>query len=486
MKTKYSLSLLARRAKAALLVLSTATLIATAAPAGSLAELLEKGIYSEETKGDLDAALQLYKQVVSEAKDGQAVAAQAQYRLGVCYYKKKNYAEATAAFEKLVKDYPEQKELLARARDYLAGAVTLLPAPWTDGEEMRLDIKFPTGFKVGMGSYAIHAGETNGQKLWRPTARIFAGVQSFSRVEVDADSFKPIHSRWKHTLIGDADTVYTPGHAELKLKGKNEVKKIDLEGIVYDNEEAIQLMRRLPLATNYSTTLRFFASLGGGAIVPVKLDVIGIEKLEVPAGTYECFKVELNIHQTFWYSTEPHRYLVKFEAGGIIAELATVTRQKAGEPVSYQDPSLGFTLSAPPDWIFYRPEANDEKVKVGVMILDPEGTAAGEVNVAMTADLKPAQRKSPRDWAESEIPDGAKFLKDLQVRPESWRERPVGGHPGVSFIGDYVEGQEKKIAYAVFSLGSAHATEFRLMLPAKDFEEFRAKFDAIVDSYKGQ
>ena len=57
MKTKYSLFLLARRAKAALLVLSTATLIATAtaAPAGSLAELLEKGIYSEETKGDLDA-----------------------------------------------------------------------------------------------------------------------------------------------------------------------------------------------------------------------------------------------------------------------------------------------------------------------------------------------------------------------------------------------------------------------------------------------
>ena len=38
----------------------------------------------------------------------------------------------------------------------------------------------------------------------------------------------------------------------------------------------------------------------------------------------------------------------------------------------------------------------------------------------------------------------------------------------------------------VFSLGSAHATEFRLMLPAKDFEEFRPKFDAIVDSYKGQ
>ena len=44
-----------------------------------------------------------------------SLAAQAQYRLAVCYYKKKNFAEATAAFEKLVKDYPDQKELIARA-----------------------------------------------------------------------------------------------------------------------------------------------------------------------------------------------------------------------------------------------------------------------------------------------------------------------------------------------------------------------------------
>src|SRR5262245_6677994 len=72
---------------------------AQAASTNSLSELLEKGIYSEETKGDLDGAMQLYKQVVAEGKAGQAVAAQAQYRLGVCQYKKKNYTEANAAFE---------------------------------------------------------------------------------------------------------------------------------------------------------------------------------------------------------------------------------------------------------------------------------------------------------------------------------------------------------------------------------------------------
>ena len=161
---------------------------AQAASTNSLSELLEKGIYSEETKGDLDGAMQLYKQVVSEAKAGQAVAAQAQYRLGVCQYKKRNFSEANAAFEKLIKDYPDQKELVAKARDYLASAMALLPPPWVDGEALQLDIKFPTGFKIGTVIYSINSGELNGRRIWQPHARTFAGVQSFSRVEVEAEA----------------------------------------------------------------------------------------------------------------------------------------------------------------------------------------------------------------------------------------------------------------------------------------------------------
>src|SRR3954447_12735777 len=101
MKSKYYLSTLARRAKATLVLLSLAGSLGTAqpAPAAPLSDVLEQGIYSEETKGDIDAAMQLYQKVVADAKSGQAVAAQAQYHLGVCYYKKKNYVEATATFE---------------------------------------------------------------------------------------------------------------------------------------------------------------------------------------------------------------------------------------------------------------------------------------------------------------------------------------------------------------------------------------------------
>src|ERR1035437_3986705 len=174
MKRIFLSSMRVRRTGAALLLFAVTSVLGTAqlAAAASPSELLEQGIYSEETKGDVDAALKLYQQVVTEAKAGQAVAAQAQYRLGVCYYKKKNYSEANAAFEKLLKDYPDQKDLIALANKYLASAMPLMPAPWVDGEEMQLDIKFPSGIKIGTASYRVNSGETNGQKIWRLRSRL--------------------------------------------------------------------------------------------------------------------------------------------------------------------------------------------------------------------------------------------------------------------------------------------------------------------------
>ena len=49
--------------------------------------LLEKGIYTEETVGDLAEAIQIYQRVVSTGKESTRAAAQAQYRIGACYEK---------------------------------------------------------------------------------------------------------------------------------------------------------------------------------------------------------------------------------------------------------------------------------------------------------------------------------------------------------------------------------------------------------------
>src|ERR1051326_9615467 len=72
MKIRYYPNILKQVARTMALAV-TATLIHSARSAepaaASPSELLERGIYSQETKGDLDAAIALYRQVVREGKN---------------------------------------------------------------------------------------------------------------------------------------------------------------------------------------------------------------------------------------------------------------------------------------------------------------------------------------------------------------------------------------------------------------------------------
>jgi tetratricopeptide (TPR) repeat protein len=77
---------------------------------------LEKGVFQQETAGDLDAAVKVYKQIVDEANSNRRFVAEAQYRIGECYQKQGKKAEAEAAFRQVIASYPDQAELVAKAR----------------------------------------------------------------------------------------------------------------------------------------------------------------------------------------------------------------------------------------------------------------------------------------------------------------------------------------------------------------------------------
>ena len=115
MKTKSLIqSLAGRRIK--LLVLGTAlTLLAAAqqARAALAAELLEKGIYTEETKGELKAAVQIYQQIADDPQAERGLVAQAQLRLGLCQLKLGNKPQAISALDRLTQEFPDKDKLLA-------------------------------------------------------------------------------------------------------------------------------------------------------------------------------------------------------------------------------------------------------------------------------------------------------------------------------------------------------------------------------------
>jgi hypothetical protein len=330
-----------------------ASLLALQIPAGaaappSPAELLEKGIYSEETKGDVDAAISIYEQLVAQAKANQSLAAEAQLRLGQCYLKKNRQTDAAAAFEKVIHDFPGEKEIVAKARGFLPGELAIGPVTWAEGERLNYTLTLAGGAEIGAMETRADLVESGGRKAWRVGRRMSGGGESLSWVEVDPTTFQPLASSWKHTQLGEVSAVFRPGEVELKKAGSTETTKLHPDKVVFDNEECFHLPRLLPLAVGYKTTIPVIATIAGGAVIPLGVEVVKKETLEVPAGKFECFKLQLSIGQTLWYSDDAARYLVRFDGGGAIGQLASISQRKPGELVSFRDEALGVSLTPRP------------------------------------------------------------------------------------------------------------------------------------------
>ena len=96
--------------------------------AESVSTLLEDGLYTERTVGDLDAAIQIYRKVIAHAEAKADQKAQAQFRIGMCYMRKRQQAQAVEAFKTVIEKYPQQKELVAGARLRLGRLISPNPA----------------------------------------------------------------------------------------------------------------------------------------------------------------------------------------------------------------------------------------------------------------------------------------------------------------------------------------------------------------------
>jgi hypothetical protein len=457
--------------------------LATQAASPLPSELLEKGIYAEETKGDLDAAISIYQQLVGEAKAGQSLGAQAQFRLGQCLLKKGRVVEAQTAFEKLTRDFPNEKELIAKAREHLPGDIALGPVPWVNGERLQLVIGFPTGFEIGVTEYRADLLETDGRKIWRVGARTAAGGQSFSSVDVDAETFRPIRSRWKHVLLGDVSAVYGAGEVETKRVGSAETKKISFDKTVFDNEQTVHVMRRLPLEVGYKTTIPIIATLGASTVIQVGFEVLAEESVKTPAGEFDCFKAQLSIGQTFWFSKDAHRYLVKFEAGGAVANLVSIAQHQLPQPVQFHDEALGVALTTPPDWVVQKQKTPKSTV---IHLLDPQAeTDDVSLQIRATDSLSAGARSSARAWADADFLENAtKELKDIKVRPQSWKNHVIAERSAVSCVADYGDKEKPMVRLCVYLPGPKTSEQFTLICEAEKFEALRGPFESIVASYR--
>jgi hypothetical protein len=88
------------------------SLLATAGSAQTIAEQMQKAIYTQETTGDVDTAIQMYRRILAAAPPRQ-LAAQAQFRLAQGLLQKGDLQNAALEFQILSQSYPESKDLIA-------------------------------------------------------------------------------------------------------------------------------------------------------------------------------------------------------------------------------------------------------------------------------------------------------------------------------------------------------------------------------------
>ncbi len=86
--------------------------------------LLRAAIEKEEVDGDLQGAIDLYRQIIAKHGSNRAIAAKAQLHIGMCY-EKLGLREAQNAYQKVIENYPEQSDAVKIAKEKLA---TLLGA----------------------------------------------------------------------------------------------------------------------------------------------------------------------------------------------------------------------------------------------------------------------------------------------------------------------------------------------------------------------
>ncbi len=364
----------------------------------------------------------------------------------------------------------------------------LKPATWSDGEVMRLRLTSTAGPEIGTMIWSSEAIKVGTRDAWRIESTMvipMLDMLQFTRVDTERDSFAPIAGRTYNSEMGDFRAEYGTNKVKLTAGTKNGQtwRDIDLEQTAYDNEQALYVIRRMPLAEGYRSTFPIFPVMGG-SVIDCEIEVTGKEKVSVPAGAYDCWKVMLAVssggvrvlQHTLWFSADGHQYLVKYQ-GDALMELAEITRKDLTTPPVFENKELGIRLTAPAGWAFYS-NPSPRGYKMNTYLLSPELKAWALLTVAATESAF----ASPREAAESDVATLKGFFKGYTPRADSWKELKVGGLPAIQYVADYEDEGKAMVEYRTYILGKSMTYWFVFRVEKDQFDGCRQELDAIVDS----
>jgi hypothetical protein len=446
--------------------------LAGSAAAQPASDLLQSGIYNQETTGDLDAAIRFYRQILNAGASQRLYAAQAQFHLGECLLRKGDTAGAIEAFQAVIRNYPAELDLVARAREVMPRGEGLLPAPWKEYEVAEYRWTIPGVDDAWSISYM--GPSPKGSAFARIHGHYYSpGVHSFD-VDVERDTMRPVLASYSAA----SSRTGPPG------------------GSGYEYGELVYLLRRMPLSTGWQTAIAVM--LQDGTRVDLKVAVDCVEDVVVPAGTFRCFRVRLSAPrthssvldgnwrvaadaETLWYGTDSGRQLVKMESGGWKGELTGIrTAEPAGQTI-FRDPGLGLSFVVPSGWLQHSRAGSDAALTVD--LIDPEtqiwASATARAQGTYPAWVLPTLRAT----AAARLRRVTLTEHDYTVRGEML-EGTLGGHPTLYWIADFTSGGKKWVEYVTCAESQSAIATIWVRAPADEFDKLRPRFQPIVDSFR--
>ncbi len=100
-------------------------------------QLYQKGLMKEEGEGDLQEAISLYTQIADNSNADQALRAKALLHIGMCY-ERMGTQEAVEAYQRLVNDFPTQKNEVAIAMERLNSLIPMVESGTEEPESIKI------------------------------------------------------------------------------------------------------------------------------------------------------------------------------------------------------------------------------------------------------------------------------------------------------------------------------------------------------------
>ncbi len=209
-----------------------------------------------------------------------------------------------------------------------APGLKLSPPEWTDNEVTHYQV-LVQGEPSGFHTLTLNLGKSDGIEtieltaLTEVTAPTGEKTRDSSWLRMRRDNLRPICSM--RALVAGAQTLgseitYTKDKASIKAMTPMGDKSLDIPvgPTDFDNDQVTTLLRAVVLKPDEEMELKVVVGLGG-TTVPVKVKTLGTDKVTVPAGEFECNKLQMSLAgQTLniWYETAGQKRMVKYEAAG--------------------------------------------------------------------------------------------------------------------------------------------------------------------------